>query len=86
MTEQPIQQKFKDQMRAVAEVLDTVFNGELRGKDRKVGFTLLVFDFDGPKNARTNYISNADRKDMLLTMKEFIARAEGRILDTENIQ
>jgi len=36
------------------------------------GFTLLLFTF-GPGGA-LSYISNADRSDMLLTMKEFINR------------
>jgi hypothetical protein len=36
------------------------------------GFTLLLFTF-GPGGA-LSYISNADRSDMLLTMKEFITR------------
>lgn len=84
MGEQPIEQQFREQMRAIADVLNEVFNGKLKGHDRTTGFALLVFPFGD--TGRTNYISNAERKDMLNAMKEFIARAEGRILDSENLQ
>lgn len=84
MSEQPIQQAYIDQMRALAETLDEIFNGKLRPK--VTGFTLLVFPFGDSRDGRVNYISNADRPDMLNTMKEFIARAEGRITDKEQLQ
>lgn len=71
---------------AKKEALDEVFNPGLHGKARKVGFALLVFDFDCPPGARTNFISNAARNDMLNAMKEFIARAEGKISDAEQFQ
>lgn len=82
--EQPVQDEFVKQMNAIAEVLDQVFNGDERPK--RVGWALLVFPFDCPPGARTNYISNASRKEMLDSMKEFIARAEGRISDSESVQ
>jgi hypothetical protein len=41
------------------------------------GFALLVFGL-GDKPGRMNYISNANREDMLTAMKELIARFEGR--------
>lgn len=41
------------------------------------GFSLLIFDFD---NAKTDggvfYVSNAQRADMLVAMREFIANVE----------
>lgn len=43
------------------------------------GFALLVFSFGD--FGRMNYISNAERPDMLAALKEFIARAEGRFVD-----
>ena len=77
MTE-PISKKYREQMNAVARGLDKIFNGEARGKDRKVGFVLLVFDFDAIEG-RVNYISNgAERKDIVTAMKEVIARFEGQ--------
>lgn len=86
MAEQPIQEEFKDRMRAIAEALDHVFNGDKKGTARTVGWALLVFPFDCPPGARTNYISNAERKEMIDSMKEFIARAEGKITDDEQLQ
>lgn len=85
MSEQPIQQQFADQMRVTAQVLDELFNGKNKGASREIGWALLVFPFDCPPGARTNYISNANRSDMINSMKEFIARAEGRIQDGENV-
>lgn len=45
------------------------------------GFALLVFPF-GDSDGRMNYISNSNREDMLVAMKEFIASHEGRFADT----
>lgn len=58
-------------MQVLGKTLDEVLEG--------CGFALLVFEFDKP--AAVNYISNAERPDMLLAMKEFIARSEGRMHD-----
>ena len=74
----PIEPQHRASMNGVARAIDEIFNGEKRGKDREVGFVLLVFplnDHDG----RANYISNgADRKDMVVFFKELIARFEGQ--------
>ncbi len=40
--------------------------------------TLLISPFNAPEGARTNYVSNANRADMLTAMKEIVARFEGR--------
>ena len=40
--------------------------------------TLIVAPFDAPPDQRTNYVSNADRADMLVLLKEVVARFEGR--------
>jgi len=80
---EPIQPEISAQMQSWAEVLNETFNGkECKIKDRKYGFALLVFKFgedDGTgigkgDGTHMNYISNATRKDMIRTMKEFIAR------------
>jgi hypothetical protein len=73
----PIEPEYIEKMNAIARVLDETFNGEARGKHRKVGFVLLVFPFEHHEG-RANYISNgADRKDIVTLMKEQIARFEG---------
>lgn len=72
----PIQPAYRAQMNAVASALDVLFNGEDKEKDRKVGFVLLVFPFG--EEGRCNYISNADRADVVTMLKEQIARFEGQ--------
>lgn len=84
MSEQEIQEQFKETMRAIAKALDELFNPDHLNKT--IGFALLVFPYGCPPDARTNYISNGCREDMLNMMKEFIARAEGKLKDGEQLQ
>lgn len=79
----PIDPAFRDLMNRVAGGLDEAFNGPPPRADRKVGFALLTFNFGEFDHGRVNYISNAGRADMLAAMKEFIARAEGRVSGEE---
>ena len=75
----PIQPEYRNSMAAIAAMLDEFFNGDARGKDRKTGFVLMVFPFGEHDTGRCNYISNgADRKDIVVLMKEMIARFEGQ--------
>lgn len=79
----PIEQQFINEMRATADALDRIYNGEATGADRKTGFILLVFPFNDHKG-RCNYISNgAAREDVVALMKEQIARFEGRYSEKE---
>ena len=74
----PIEDRYRRMMEAIAKGLDEIFNGEERGNDREVVFVLLVFPFEG-REGRCNYISNgADRRDIVVMMKEQIARFEGQ--------
>jgi hypothetical protein len=57
-------------MNNIARLLAKAFKG--------FGFTLLVFDFNALNGGRMNYISNAQRPDMIAAMKEFIAADEAR--------
>ena len=43
--------------------------------------TLLIAPTNAPEGARTNYVSNANRADMLSALKEIVARFEGRAHD-----
>lgn len=72
----PIQPQYEQLMRDLANFLDGMFNGDLRGKDRTTGFCLMVFPFDG--DGRANYISNANREDVVTMLKEQLARFEGQ--------
>lgn len=87
MSHEEIQEKYKKSMRELATLLDEMLNPGLKGDDRETGFMLLMFDFGNtPTSDRINYISNTNRIDAITSMKEFIARAENRIKDNENVQ
>lgn len=77
----PIEPAHNAKMHAVAAVLDEFFNGAAKGDDRKIGFVLMVYPFndEGGTDGRCNYISNGvDRGDIVVLMKEMIARFEGQ--------
>ena len=71
----PIQQEFIDMMNDLATKLDFMFNGLATGDDKKTGFILMVFPFG---DGRCNYISNANRQDVVPMLKEQIKRFEGQ--------
>jgi hypothetical protein len=74
----PIEKEYIVMMNSMAVALNEMFNGQAKGKDRKTGFVLMVFPFEG-FDGRCNYISNgADRRDVVTLMKEMIARFEGQ--------
>lgn len=74
----PIEPGYVAMMNDVARALDLAFNGSAKGAERKTGFILMVFPF-GEHEGRANYISNgADRRDVVVFMKEQIARFEGQ--------
>ena len=80
----PIEPAHRQQMNALAHVLDDMFNGGAKGSDRKTGFILMVFPFEeaekarGGDTGRCNYISNAVRADVVAMLKEQIKRFEGQ--------
>jgi hypothetical protein len=71
MTHEPIEDKYRDSMNEIGRVLAAALDG--------AGFCLLVFGRNTDKG-RMNYISNANRQDMLTALKEFIALNEGRMM------
>lgn len=74
----PIEPEYIERMNKLARAIDKIFNGDAEGKDRKTGFILLVFPF-GESEGRCNYISNgADRRDVVIMLKEQIKRFEGQ--------
>jgi hypothetical protein len=77
----PVQEEYRRMMNTIASTLDQAFNGDKHGKDRTVGFVLLVFPYNDnvSDTERCNFISNgADRKDIVALFKEMIARFEGQ--------
>lgn len=61
-------------MQAIAKGVDRILNGE--DQPKRNAFVLLVMPFNGPPGARTNYVSNADRDDIVAMMKEVVDRFE----------
>ncbi len=76
MGDRPIEVKHRRMMNTLARELDELFNGDAKGEARKVGFFLAVYAFG--EVGRFNYISNSDRKDIVVLLKEMVARFEGQ--------
>ena len=82
----PIIEEQRQRMNELAQHLDTYFNGDACPK--KVGFALLVYNLGEQieGTGRINYIGNGARPDVLVALKELIARWEGRYDETETRQ
>jgi hypothetical protein len=79
MSEGPIEPKHHAVMNALAKGIDNALNGKDTPKaDKKVGFFLGVFNFGDIDAARFNYISNANRDDIIVLLKEMRAKFEGQ--------
>jgi hypothetical protein len=74
----PIDPKFREVMNNLAADLDTLLNPGLKNTERMVGFVLLVFPFGEDHEGLVNYISNANRADVVTMLKEQLARFEGQ--------
>ena len=83
MSHGPIEPMQHKRMNELAQFLDHQFNGDATGNDRQVGFVLLSFKFGEQENGRINYISNADRADIITGLKELVARFEGRYTEPQ---
>jgi hypothetical protein len=70
----PIEPKYREWMNDFARSIDKFLNGDAATK--RTGFVVLMFDFGD--NSRMNYISNAQREDMLPALRELLAHFEGR--------
>lgn len=66
----------KDVMNAIASAIDEAVNP--KGRPKTVGFVVLLFPFDGQPGNRVDYISNAKREDVVIALKEMVARFEGQ--------
>jgi hypothetical protein len=73
----PIDDQYRDKMRRLAQALDSILNDGATGDDRKTGFCLMVFPFEAFEG-RANYISNANREDIVILLKEQLRRFEGQ--------
>ena len=73
----PIEDAYTAKMTFLMREIDHMFNGDLRGPERKTGIVLLVFPFSD--KGRCNFMSNgADRRDIVTLFREMIARFEGQ--------
>ncbi|TMQ14149.1 MAG: hypothetical protein E6J90_27300 [Deltaproteobacteria bacterium] len=75
MGDAPVEGQYRDQMNSMAQYIDRFFNGPAAG-ERKTGFVLLVFPL-GEHAGRCNYISNGRREDVVVMLKEQLARFQG---------
>ena len=71
-------------MQSLARHADKTLNGNV-GRSRN-GFVILAFPFDKLSDGQVNYVSNAQREDIIVSLKEIIARLEGRLQETETKQ
>ncbi len=83
MSDAPIQARYREMLNGLAGGIDDVLNGKDRdpGEPKRVGFALFMFEFGNIEANRVNYISNADRSEMLTAVREWLARAEGRVIE-----
>lgn len=77
----PIDPALRDMMNAIARAIDDVLNG--KGKEKEYGFILMVFPFR-EHGGLCNYISNAKREDVVVLLREQLARFEGRVTKAGN--
>jgi hypothetical protein len=78
----PVQEEFMDTMRGLGRAIDVMFNGppdEGGDMERNTGFVLMVFPF-GDELGRCNYMSNAERGDVVRLLKEQIHYFEAEIV------
>lgn len=75
MTDASIEPRLIDLVNALAKGVDGALNNGL--PDKTNGFVLLVFPFVGHEG-RCNYISNAERGDIVVLLKELLARFQGQ--------
>lgn len=71
-----VQPEYVEMMKRVSRAVDTMFNGP-PGSEKKIGFVLMVFPFED-FTGRCNYMSNANRADVVVLLKEQLARFSGQ--------
>ena len=63
--------QFETAARELGRVIDDVVNHVAKGSERKIGWALEIFSFDG---SEFTYISNAQREDMIKLFQEAVNR------------
>lgn len=70
----PVDPKYRAQLNRIAAAIDRVFNGDT--KPKKVGFAVLLFEFGQIEAGRMNWISNAERSDMVDALMEAVVQLQ----------
>ena len=70
---------YREKMQILAGAIDDLFNGDKKGKDRRICFALLYAPFGG-NGGPAAYLSNGERNDVVTMMKRMIARFEGQLM------
>ena len=70
----PIEERYHEIMNVLGHVLDKALNKD--AQPSHTGFVLLVFPF-AEHEGRCNYISNAQRDDVITLLREQLRRFEG---------
>lgn len=68
----PIEPEYEQMMNALAHGINEILNGN---GPKETGFVLMMFNFGDA--GRCNYISNARREDIVVLLREQLARFEG---------
>ena len=76
--EQPIEPVLRALMNDIGRMIGGALKETVKNTGEEYGFALLMFGTKGDESSRMNYVSNCQREDMLVALKEFIARNEGR--------
>lgn len=71
----PIEAKYQEQMKTLARLIDVYLNGP--DGEKKNGFIIMMFPLND-HGGRTNYISNGNREDVIVMLKEQLKRFEGQ--------
>lgn len=75
----PIDPLYHATMNALAATLDLALNGDVRPKP--IAFCVLMAEVGKMDGGRVNYISNAERADMIKMITELLARLEGKYVE-----
>ena len=74
----PVQADYQKMMTAIMQGIDELLNPDKETKGRATGILIMMFPY-GDHSGRCNYMSNgADRRGVVILMKEMIARFEGQ--------
>lgn len=66
--------QIREAMLYLATMIDVAIKAGTEGRDKRLGFALFIFEFDGPAMF---YVSNGQRQDVAKALREWIQREAG---------